>query len=72
MWSKLLIFFTIWKSVVQRFLENDYKSGELVTTKSKGHAKPTNSNYPKQTNLFEQQATPEQLDDLVSRYFAER
>ena len=62
----------IWKSTVQQFLENDYKKGELVTTKSKGHGKPTNSNEPKQTNIFEQPATAEQLDDLVSRYFARR
>ena len=60
----------IWKSTVQQFLENDYKKGELVTTKSKGHGKPTNSNYPKQTNIFEQPETTEQLDDLISRYFA--
>lgn len=62
----------IWKSTVQQFLENDYKRGELVTTKSKGHGKPTNSNYPKPTSLFEQPANAEQLDDLISQYFAQQ
>lgn len=61
----------IWKSTVNQFLENDYKKGDLVTSKSKSHGKQPN-NYPKQANLFEQQATPEQLDDLVSQYFANR
>ena len=61
----------IWKSTVNQFLENDYKKGDLVTSKSKSHGKKPN-NYPKQANLFEQQATPEQLDDLVSQYFANR
>lgn len=62
----------IWKSTVQQFLENDYKKGELVTTKSKGHGKPANSNYPKQTSLFEQPATAPELDDLISQYFAQQ
>lgn len=62
----------IWKSTVQQFLENDYKRGELVTTKSKGHAKPTSNNYPKQTSLFEQPATAPELDDLISQYFAQQ
>ncbi len=60
----------IWKSTVQQFLENDYKKGELVTTK-KSHGKSTPNNF-RQTNIFEQPATAEQLDDLVSQYFANR
>ena len=62
----------VWKSTINQFLQNDYKNGEIVTTKSKTHGKPTNSNYPKQANIFEQQETPEQLDDIVSRYLAGR
>jgi len=62
----------IWKSTINQFLENDYKKGELVTTKSKGNGKPTNSNYPKQANIFEQEATAKKLDDLVSRYLAKQ
>jgi len=62
----------IWKSTVNQFLENDYKRGQLVTTKSKDHAKPTNSTYPKQSNSFEQQATATGLDDLLSRFLANR
>lgn len=61
----------IWKSTVQQFLENDYKKGELVTTKAKGYGKPTNSNYSQPTNRFEQAANAEELDDLISQYFAE-
>ena len=62
----------IWKSTVNQFLENDYKRGELVTTKSKANGKSTNSNYPKQANSIEQQATTKKLDDLVSRYLAKQ
>ena len=62
----------IWKSTINQFLENDYKRGDLVTTKSKANGKPQFNNYPKQTNLFEQPATASQLDDLVSQYFAQR
>ena len=60
----------IWKSTVQQFLENDYKKGELVTTK-KSHGKSTPNNV-RQTNIFEQQTAAEQLDELVSQYFANR
>jgi hypothetical protein len=62
----------IWKSTVQQFLENDYKKGELITTKSKGHGKPTNANNLKQTNSFKQPANAEQLKDLISRYLVGR
>ncbi len=60
----------IWKSTVQQFLENDYKKGELVTTKSKSNGKQQSNNSPKQGNLFEQQAAAPAMDDLVSQYFA--
>ena len=62
----------VWKNVINQFIQNDYKNGQVVTiTKSKGHGKSTPNNF-RQTNIFEQQATPEQLDDLVSQYFANR
>ena len=62
----------VWKNVINQFIQNDYKNGQVVTiTKSKGHGKSTPNNF-RQTNIFEQQTTPEQLDDLVSQYFANR